>query len=607
MKRQSMSARQENRNSLETRNGLDRRAGLNASAAMPIKVAAFLKNLYRGYRAVQLRPPDPEPRTLGLTHSSQLRLPTMPRSLPLPALCLGLLLAAPLPAQAPMTASDSARHVLNRLAYGARPGEIEAVAQAGVMNWIDRQLGFEDVRDPALAQLEASFDVLHTSPGELQELQQKNLARVRQAQALGDSSARQAMVNQIRREQQVNRRALQTLLMQLQTITVARAVESDHQLDEILADFWTNHFNVFINKGRDRAYFADFLERTIRGHMLGKFADLLIATARSPAMLFYLDNATSVADGTQQRMSARRRTKTPSRRTAPNGLNENYARELLELHTLGVDGGYTQQDVVAVARILTGWGIDRRTASYIFRPIAHDNQAKAFLGQTFPAGGGEAEGIRLLRMLASEPATMHHVSAELCTRFVADVPPDGCIDSAVRAWKRSDGELREVVRAIILSPDFLAAANIDSKVKTPLEFVASALRAVAAVPDSTPRLAQRIGRLGEPLFQHTTPDGYGEREEDWVNSGALLERMNFAVQLASGRMPGARVDLDRVVAVTDDHAALVAAVDRSVLGGVMSAQTRATILKELADITDPRMARALAVGLAIGGPEFQRQ
>jgi uncharacterized protein (DUF1800 family) len=539
-----------------------------------------------------------------------------------------------------MTATDSARHVLNRLAYGATPGEIEAVAREGVMKWVDRQLGYTDVHDPALSDIERNFDVLHMSRFDMQDLQQKNQAKNQRAQAISDTVARQKMLDDLRMEQQTDRRSLQALIAQLNVVTMIRAVESDRQLDEVLVDFWTNHFNVFIDKGQDRSYFADYLDKTIRGHALGRFEDILVATAKSPAMLFYLDNAESVADGTPAMGRGRgglaiqpafggggrglfpnprpgvyppnnnNPAMTPqqaAQRAAPRGLNENYARELMELHTLGVDGGYSQQDVINVARILTGWSINRQDASYIFRPLAHDYQPKLVLGEKFDGNHAEDEGMRLLKMLAAEPATMHHVSAQLCARFVSDVPPDGCIDDAVGAWKRSGGDIREVVRAIIHSPDFWAPVNVQSKVKTPLEFVVSALRAVNGVPDSTPRIAQRVGQLGEPLFRHATPDGYGERQEDWVNSGALLARMNFAVQLASGRMPGAAVDLDRVVAVTDDHAALVGAVDKAVLGGAMTRQTRETILKELADVPDPRMARALAVGLAIGGPEFQRQ
>jgi uncharacterized protein (DUF1800 family) len=553
-------------------------------------------------------------------------------------------LTIPMAAQAPMTTRDSARHVLNRLAYGATTDEVDQVVHDGVLKWVDRQLGFGDVEDPALATEEARFDVLHESNSDMQALLQKTQARNAQVQAIGDSVARQQAMDQLRAEQRDDRRSLAVLDNQLAALAMVRAVASDHQLDEILCDFWTNHFNVFINKGQDRAYFADYLEHTIRGHALGKFEDLLLATARSPAMLFYLDQTESVADATATRAAPGGRrfavnarpgfgqgrplfpnprpgiypppsgtgaAATPSRQQvaqrAPRGLNENYARELMELHTLGVDGGYTQQDVINVARILTGWGIDRRDASFIFRAAAHDEDAKTVMGQPFDAGHGEDEGVRLFKMLATSPATIHHVSAQLCARFVNDVPPDGCIDDAVQAWKKSGGDIREVVRAIIRSPDFWASANVQSKVKTPLEFVASAVRAVGGVPDSTPRLAQRVAQLGEPLFQHQTPDGYGERQEDWVNSGALLARMNFAVQLASGRVAGVAVDLDRVVPATDDHTALVAAVDHAVLGGAMSAQTRQTILKELADVPDPRAARALAVGLAIGGPEFQRQ
>ncbi|MGH7523655.1 MAG: DUF1800 domain-containing protein [Gemmatimonadales bacterium] len=548
-------------------------------------------------------------------------------------------LAVPLPAQSALTARDSARHVLNRLAYGATPGEIDSVVHDGVLRWVDRQLGYSEVRDPALAQVEGGFDVLHVSISDMQEMLRKNQAKVAQAQAIGDSDTRQRMIAQLRAEQVGDRRSLQGLLTELQAVTVIRATESSHQLDEILADFWTNHFNVFVNKGQDRAYFSDYLERTIRGHALGKFEDLLLGTARSPAMLFYLDNAESVANGSDARaLGARRgigirpafgrgRGRFPDPRPgsyppdpvamptaqravpqrAPRGLNENYARELMELHTLGVDGGYTQQDVINVARILTGWSIDRRDASFTFREPVHDEDAKVVMSEKFAAGHGEDEGVRLMRMLAQSPATMHHVSAQLCARFVADVPPDGCIDDAVRAWRESGGEIRAVVRAIIRSPDFWAAANVQSKVKTPLEFVVSAVRAVAGTPDSTPKLAQRVAQLGEPLFQKQTPDGYGEREEDWVNSGSLLARMNFAVQLASGRMPGVTVDLDRVIPATDDHEAMVNNVDQVILGGAMTSHTHATIIKELADVPDARMARALAVGLALGGPEFQRQ
>jgi uncharacterized protein (DUF1800 family) len=413
---------------------------------------------------------------------------------------------------------------------------------------------------------------------------------------------------------------------------------SERQLEEVMVDFWTNHFNVFFGKGADRFLTPSYIERTIRPNALGKFEDLLIATAESPAMLFYLDNAESVAPGSVPPQLARLQARTqfglPPRRRLfldpegpmrgdslrrralqriPKGLNENYARELMELHTLGVDGGYTQQDVIDVARIFTGWSLERPEqgrrggTGFVFNDWAHDYGQKIVQGVRFPAGHGRDEGVRLLRMLAREHATMHHVSRQLCARFVADDPPDGCVDDAVAAWHRSGGDIREVLRAMFHGPDFWASQNVDAKLKTPLEFVVSAVRALAADPDTMPRLAQIVARLGEPLYQHVAPDGYPEREEDWVNSGALLARMNTAVALASGKLPGVSVNLDAIAPAGSDPDRLVAAIDDKVFAGRLSPHTREVIRDQLADVRDPEQARMLAVGLALGGPEFQKQ
>lgn len=542
-----------------------------------------------------------------------------------PALCLvPLLAAAPLASQAALTASDSARHALNRLGYGPTPGQVDAVVREGVLRWVDRQLGYDAVRDPALADRERHFEVLRTPMAEMVAMHADQLSKALKAQAQGGDSATMRALQAERRQADVpGKRDLRELNGELATVTILRAIASERQAAEVLADFWLNHFNVLITKGFDRAYFADYLERIIRGHALGRFEDLLIATATSPAMLFYLDNAQSVADNTSVAAPGRRRVATrpgirvpamdPAmaeqlRQRMPRGLNENYARELLELHTLGVDGGYTQADVVNVARILTGWTINRRgDHGFQFLAAAHDRGEKVVLGRRFPAGRGEDEGRTLLRMLASHPATKHHVSAKLCARLVADQAPDGCTDEAVRAWTRSDGDIREVVRAIVHSPDFWALPTMQAKTKTPLEFLVSAVRAVGGTPDDTPRLAQQLQRLGQPLFQMVTPNGYPETSAEWVNSGALLARMTFAVALASNRLPGVTVQLDRLVPATADHDALLDAVNRSLLGGGMSERTRRTIRQELGDLTDPRAARAMAVGLALGGPEFQRQ
>lgn len=382
---------------------------------------------------------------------------------------------------------------------------------------------------------------------------------------------------------------------ELQQLAIVRAAISERQLREVMVDVWTNHFNVFVGKGADRFLLPSYIEETIRPNALGRFEDLLIATARSPAMMFYLDNAQSVAPGSEPPF---RRAGLDPRRM-PSGINENYARELLELHTLGVDGGYTQQDVINVARIFTGWSIERpeRGAGFVFRDWAHDRGDKQVLGYTFKSAG-QNEGLRLLRFLAQRPGTMHHVSAKLCARFVADEPPDGCIDAAVAAWQRTRGDIRAVLRAIFTSPDFWSARAVRTKVKTPFEFVVSAVRAAGVEPDNTPQLAQLVARLGEPLYQQPAPTGYAETEAHWVNSGALLARMNAAVMIARECTS---------IAPADSHAQLVDEINQRLLGGSMSTHTRDVILEQLADINDPTQARDLALGLALGGPDFQRQ
>ncbi|HEY6209397.1 MAG TPA: DUF1800 domain-containing protein [Gemmatimonadales bacterium] len=520
--------------------------------------------------------------------------------------------AAPLQLPDSLTKRDSALHALNRLAYGPRPGDIDRVAALGVMKWIDRQLKPDKIDDGLLATRERRFTILDYDRGQLArlyvEVQRERRERKRDAGAAMDSTLR---------EQRGRRMA-----GDFQELAVVRAALSERQLYEVMVDFWTNHFNVFFGKGADRFLMPDYVEHTIRPHALGKFEDLLMATAKSPAMMFYLDNWQSVAPGSHpprlsptrnaerglRNRGSRVRSAFPLSRSAL-GLNENYARELLELHTLGVDGGYTQEDVINVARIFTGWSIEppRQGGDFQFHDWAHDTGEKQVLGVTFPAGHGMDEGVRLLKMLANHPATMHHVSRKLCQRFVNDEPPDGCVDDAVAAWRRSGGDVREVLHAIFHGPDFWAPQNARAKVKTPLEFVVSALRAVGADPDTTPRLAQVVARLGEPLYLHVAPDGYPEREDTWVNSGALLDRMNAGVALAAGTLPGVTVSLDSLIPATGDAEQLILQVNDKILGGTMSENTKDVIRRQTSDISDPVAARALAVGLAIGGPEFQRQ
>ena len=541
-----------------------------------------------------------------------MRVPCFILSLVLPGL-LGAQMTTPPPAL--LTARDSALHALNRLAYGPRPGEVDRVAQQGVLKWIDQQLDPRHVPDDSLEQVERGFQILRESPRDLAELFEE-ARRQREARLKADPSAADQPNDQPPK--------VRRLAGEFPELTVVRAAYSERQLQEVMVDFWTNHFNVYAGKGIDRYLLPDYIEHVIRPHALGSFSDLLIATAQSPAMLFYLDNWESVVPGAVPPQLARAQARAragffgrganPARldsaaKRLPKGINENYGRELMELHTLGVDGGYTQADVIAAARILTGWSIEkpRQDPGFIFNEWAHDFGAKTVMGVSFPAGHGMDEGLKLLRMLALDPATMHHVSWQLCQRFVADDPPDGCVDDAVAAWRKSNGEIRAVLTAIFHGPDFWARPNLGGKIKTPLEFVASALRAVEATPDTTPRLGQVVARLGEPLFQHVAPDGYPETQEDWVNSGALLDRMNVAVGLAAGKLPGAQVDLDRVIPALPGHEALVDEIDRQLLGGAMSAHTRQVILDQIKDINDPSAARTFAVGLALGGPDFQRQ
>lgn len=549
-----------------------------------------------------------------LTSNDIVRPPRMQKWL-MTVLIASCTVVVPARAQEGMSARDSARHVLDRLGYGPSPGNVELVATTGVMRWVESQLATNQPGG-ALTERERKFKVLGVSTRDMVAMHANQVRRV----VTDTGSTRRTPARTM--TDAPDGRTLRSLNAELAALTLIRAVEAEDQLHEVLADFWLNHFNVFVNKGFDRAYFRDHLERTIRPNSMGTFSALLIATAHSPAMLFYLDNVQSVAarmgDATDRtarvEMAARRRHVDPARAAAaalraPSGLNENYARELLELHTVGVGGGYTQQDVIDVARILTGWSVGRgdQAPGFVFNARLHDRGAKRVLGMSFPAGGGEEEGARLLSMLAMHPATMRHVSGKLCARLVSDQPAAGCIDAAVAAWEASRGSITDVIRAIAHDPDFWAPANHREKLKTPLEFVVSAVRAIGAHPDGTPRLAQQVALLGQPMFQQSVPTGYPESQEAWTNSGALLARMNFAIALAAGRIPGVSMDLDRVLPATPDLAALINAIERDLLGGALGTRTRETIAREIQGMTDPRAARAKAIGLALGGPEFQRQ
>jgi uncharacterized protein (DUF1800 family) len=430
-----------------------------------------------------------------------------------------------------LSQDQSIVHALNRLAFGPRPGDVAVVKKMGLEKWIDIQLHPERLPEYAV-------------PGSAVPPPQQK---------------------------------------------ILRAIYSSRQLEEVLVDFWYNHFNVDISKGADRRLVPAFERDAIRPNVLGKFRDLLGATANSPAMLFYLDNWQSVAPDQVRRPNGQR----PSR-----GLNENYARELMELHTLGVDGGYTQHDVVEVARCFTGWTIDRpnQEGAGMFRydDRTHDKGEKVVLGVTIPAGGRKDDGEKVLDILARHPSTASFISIELAGRFVADDPPPALVAQMAETLRATDGDIRAVLATLFRSREFFSQGAYRAKVKTPFETVVSAARATGARVDSAATLANQTATLGEPLYRKIEPTGYSDASSEWVSSPALLARMNFAMQFGNNRLEGVQMDATRF---SKDPA--VAA--RQILFTDASSQTLQSIRKNRV------LEKPLLVGLLLGAPDFQRR
>ncbi|MGA9814702.1 MAG: DUF1800 domain-containing protein [Terriglobales bacterium] len=414
-----------------------------------------------------------------------------------------------------------------------------------------------------------------------------------------------------------------------------RAIYSERQLDEVMTDFWFNHFNVFIGKGADRFLLTSYERDVIRPHALGKFEDLLVATAQSPAMLFYLDNWLSVgpdsdfARGISRRNNNYNWRRPPRpRRPAPvkqakskrSGLNENYGRELMELHTLGVNGGYTQKDVTEVARVLTGWTLKqpRQGGGFVFEERMHEPGDKRVLGHRIKSSG-EKEGREVLHILAHHPATAKFISTKLAMRFVSDDPPPALVERMTQTFLKKDGDIREVLKTMFHSPEFWAPQSYRAKVKTPLEFIVSAVRTSGAeVSDALP-LARQLQSLGMPLYGMQSPTGYSMKADAWVNSSALLGRMNFALALTAAKVKGVQVDPGQMLGPGTSHPdsqnALIA-LENSLLAGDVSRETHDTIAAQLNDpkisqrqLDDPaRPPNTSAIaGLLLGSPEFQRR
>src|SRR5436305_7907504 len=369
-----------------------------------------------------------------------------------------------------------ALHALNRLAFGPRPGDVDAVMKDGVNTWIEQQLHPEAIPDRAVEARIATLPTMAMSNAEIVKTYYEPVLMARKkanAEAKDGEVEKKDVQRELMRDIPPDRRP-QIVMNDLLTGRIVRAAESDRQLNEVMVDFWMNHFNVFAGKGIDRFLLTSYERDVIRPHIWGRFEDLLMATAKSPAMLFYLDNARSVAAPENRPQRAQRfMERMAPERAKQGGLNENYAREIMELHTLGVDAGYTQKDVTELARVFTGWTIARPQegdARFIFRPALHDAGAKTVLGIYFPAGGGMEEGERMIRVLAHHPATAHHIAYQLCQRFIADEPPASAVDRVAKVFLATDGDLRKTVQAVIDSPEFWEPKYYRAKMKTPFEY-----------------------------------------------------------------------------------------------------------------------------------------
>ena len=414
---------------------------------------------------------------------------------------------------------------------------------------------------------------------------------------------------------------------------VLRTTYSERQLQEVMTDFWFNHFNVFIGKGADRYLITSYERDVIRPNALGKFEELLKATAQSPAMLFYLDNWLSVGPNSDAangipghaNKNFRRayRQRNPSTRQAKgkrNGLNENYGRELMELHTMGVNGGYTQKDVTEAARVFTGWTLKqpKQGGGFSFEARMHEPGDKMVLGHRIKSNG-EKEGMEVLHILAHHPSTAKFVCTQLAIRFVSDNPPPALVDRMAQAFLKKDGDIREMLTTMLKSPEFWSDDAYRAKVKTPLEFAVSALRASGAdVADPLP-IARQLQNMGMPLYGMQPPTGYSNKADAWVNSAALLGRMNFALALTAGKMKGIQVDPTQMLGeqnASPDAERNLIALENRLLDGNVSRQTHDTIAARLADphvsqrkLDDPARSPNVAVigGLLLGSPEFQRR
>ncbi len=563
-----------------------------------------------------------------------------------------------------LTTDEAIYHALNRLAYGPRPGDLERIKQMGLAKWIDQQLNPGSISDSAVESRLNVYPTLRMSSAQLiaeypnpkQAARQAGLSKqefkaqkVAQKQSdatstVGKSSdqdkgsstsesSQAAMTastdspspmklnpatagpagkdalsvdpNAVPRAISDESRRPQRVVEELAMAKVTRAIYSERQLQQVMGDFWFNHFNVYAAKGEVKWYLTSYERDVIQPRALGKFKDLVTATAKSPAMLFYLDNFLSADPEAAQRRAQQRamhqmqrlpngggRPRPFSQNTAPQqkpkkqerGLNENYGRELMELHTLGVDGGYTQKDVTEVARCFTGWTIEkpRQYPVFKFEEKLHDPDPKVVLGKKIHSDGMK-DGEQVIDLLSKNPHTAKFISKKLARRFVSDNPSPSLVDRMSKSFLKSNGDVREVMRTMIYSPEFWTREAYRAKVKTPFELVVTSARALGTDVDTPMPLVQWVGRIGEPLYQCQPPTGYSDQSEAWVNTGALLNRLNFSLSLAGNKVRGSRSDVVAFLgsdSTTDPKAALERAV-QLLLGGQIAPATVDTLQKQL--------------------------
>lgn len=475
----------------------------------------------------------------------------------------------------PVTASELGRktalHALNRLGFGPRPGDVEAVLDKGIERYVEEQL--EAKPDSALA---------------------ARLAALPTASTLGMSTS-QVLVQYADSGNQTA--SIQAYLDNLQSARIIRAAHSANQFQEALLDFWFNHFNVNINDGFVRYSIQSYERDAIRPHVLGKFGDMLGATAAHPAMLYYLDNYLSQVGRTVNGVLV-------------SGLNENYGREILELHTVGVDAGYKQQDVYEAARAFTGWGIDNvtRGGNFVYTASRHDTGSKNIFGLALAAGGGKEDGDRLVQYLANHPATAHFVSRKLARRFVSDTPSEGLVSRMAEAWLASEGDIKTVLRAMIGSSEFWAEAfNPAGKPKTPYEYVISSVRAIGGEVTSAVRgVTTYLSQMGQPLYQCIPPTGYADAGVDWLNPSSQIYRMNFAFDLAQGLVNGVTVNVRNFAVGADmtSPTSIAKSANAAVFGNSIGSSTLDAAAKVDTRISSPSVAARVSA-LLLAGPEAQ--